>query len=153
MREMNMWTFSIRRNRHKNKLVTAVADWQHDARPTTRMLSVGPGRVCSTVSCIRPTCYKQLKVIIWIYLLTALTYDQATWQNFLSSAFWTKSRSEVPLFLELPEFPYNTVKYRWKEASMPKISSIHSAILVQHQLVTDRHTHTYTDTGLRHIPQ
>ena len=28
--------------------------------------------------------------------------------------------TEVPLFLEIPEFPYNTAKDWWKEASMPK---------------------------------
>ena len=55
----------------------------------------------------------------------------------ISPEFGTKSQREVPLFLELPEFPYNAMQDKSKEASMPKISSIHLAILLEHRLVTD----------------
>ena len=48
----------------------------------------------------------------------------------------------VLLFLEIPEFPFNTVKDRWKEAPVPKTSSIHSAVSKKHRLVTDGQTDT-----------
>ena len=37
-------------------------------------------------------------------------------------------RREVPLFLEVTEFPFNTVKDGWKEAHMPKTSSIRPSV-------------------------
>jgi len=42
------------------------------------------------------------------------------WRNFLSQDFRTKFHREVPLFLEITEFPFNTVLDGWKEARMPK---------------------------------
>ena len=53
------------------------------------------------------------------------TYDQIALKKFSNSSILEKVSGEVPLLLELPEFPYNTVQDRWKEASVPKISSIH----------------------------
>jgi len=41
------------------------------------------------------------------------------WRNYLSLEFGTKSQREVPQFLEIPKFPYNTVWNRWKEAKPP----------------------------------
>jgi len=41
-------------------------------------------------------------------------------QNFLSPEFGTKFQTEVLLFLEMPEFPLNTVQERWKEAPKQK---------------------------------
>jgi len=52
---------------------------------------------------------------------------------------------EVPLFLEMVEFAVNTVYDGWKEASMPKTSSIRSAVSIEHRLVTDRQTDRQTD--------
>ena len=60
------------------------------------------------------------------------------WRNFLSPDFRIKFQREVPLFLEITEFPFNTVQDRWKEAHMPKTSSIRSAVSIEHRLVTDR---------------
>ena len=48
----------------------------------------------------------------------------------------------MPLFLEITEFPYNTVHDGWKEAHMPKTSPIRSAVLVELRLVTDGRTDT-----------
>jgi len=48
---------------------------------------------------------------------------------------------EVPLFMEITEFPFNTVQDGWKEAHMPKPAlSIRSAVLVELRLVTDGQT-------------
>ena len=52
----------------------------------------------------------------------------------------TKFQRREPSFREiLPEFPFNTLYDRWKEAHMPKPSSIRSAVSTELQLVTDRH--------------
>jgi len=65
------------------------------------------------------------------------------WRNFLSPEFRTKFQREVSLFLEIPEFPYNTVWDRWKEASMPKKSrSIRPIVSIQHRLATDTDSKT-----------
>ena len=50
-----------------------------------------------------------------------------------------KFQMEVPSFLKIPEIPYNTVWDMWKEAVVPKTDPIRSAVLTEHQLVTDRH--------------
>jgi len=71
------------------------------------------------------------------------------WRNFLSPEFRTKFQREVPLFLEITEFPFNTVSDGWKEAHVPKISSIRSAVSIEHRLVTDRRT----DTGPWLVPR
>jgi len=60
--------------------------------------------------------------------------------NFLSPEFGTKFQTEVPLFLEIPEFPFNTVYHMWKEAAIPKISPYRSAVSIEHRFVTDGHT-------------
>jgi len=62
------------------------------------------------------------------------------WQNFLSPEFWTNFQREVPLFLEITEFPFNTVLNRWKKAHMPKTNSIRSTVSIENRLVTDRQT-------------
>jgi len=60
------------------------------------------------------------------------------WRNFLSPKFRTKFQRGVPLFLEITEFPINTVWDGLKEAHVPKTSSIRSAVLVELRVVTDR---------------
>ena len=62
------------------------------------------------------------------------------WRNSLSPEFRTKFQREVPLLFEITEFPFNTVQDVWKEAHMPKTSSIYSAVSIEHQLVTDTDT-------------
>jgi len=47
-----------------------------------------------------------------------------------------KFQQEVPLFLKVPEIPYNTVQERWKEATMPKTSPIRSTVSTEHRLVS-----------------
>ena len=79
-------------------------------------------------------------VVIFTDILAAISDTGLPWQNFLTPAFWTKSEREVPLFLELHDFSYNTVWDESNEAYMPKISSIHWAILAEQRLVTDRQT-------------
>jgi len=61
------------------------------------------------------------------------------WRNFQSPEFRTKFQREVPLFLEITEFLFNAVYDGWKEAHTPKPSSILSAVLIEHRLVTDGH--------------
>ena len=56
-------------------------------------------------------------------------------RNFKSRVWAKKFQSKVP-FLEIPEFPYNTVWDRWKETSIRPIVSI------QYRLLTDRQTDT-----------
>jgi len=65
------------------------------------------------------------------------------WRNFLSPEFRTKFQREVPLFLEITEFPFNTVKDGWKEAQVPKTSSIRSSVSIEHRLVTKAATIDY----------
>ena len=62
------------------------------------------------------------------------------WRNFLSPEFRTKFQKEVLLFSEITEFPFNIVYDGWKEAHMPKSSSIRSTVSIEHRLVTDRQT-------------
>ena len=59
-----------------------------------------------------------------------------------SPEFRTKFQREVPLFLDISEFPFNTVYDGWKEAHMPKTRSIRSAVSIEHRLVTDGQTDT-----------
>ena len=59
-------------------------------------------------------------------------------QNFISPGFRTKLQRKVPC-LQIPEFPYNKVNGRPKEASMPKTSCLRIDVSIEHQLVTDRH--------------
>jgi len=54
------------------------------------------------------------------------------WRNFLSPEFRTKFQREVHLFLEITEFPFNIAQDGWKEAHIPKTSSIRSAISTEH---------------------
>ena len=50
---------------------------------------------------------------------------------------------KVPLFLEVPEFSYNTVWDRWKKASMPRNVSINFlVVMIQYRVVTDGQTDT-----------
>jgi len=66
--------------------------------------------------------------------------DRYAVANFLSPEFMTKFQREVPLFLEIIEFLFNTVWDGWKEAHMPKTSSIRSTVSIEHRLVTDGQT-------------
>ena len=81
-------------------------------------------------------------------------YDEfccLTWRNFLSPEFGTKLQREVPLFSDVPKFPYNTVWDRSKEAFVPKTSSIRPVVSIQYRLVTDRRTDRQTNAGRQHI--
>ena len=76
--------------------------------------------------------------------------DQLLWRKFLSLEFEAKFQTEVALFLELLEFPYNTVSHRSQEALKP-ISWICSAISTELRFVTGRHrTRAYTAVAQRH---
>ena len=69
---------------------------------------------------------------------------------FLSLEFGAKFQTEVPLFLKIPEFHYNTVWARWKEASVPtKPSSISPGVLIQYRLVTDRRRDGQTEGHMK----
>ena len=69
--------------------------------------------------------------------------DRYAVANFLSPEFRTKFQREVSLFLEITEFLFNTVWDGWKEAHMPKTSSIRSTVSIEHRLVSvDRRTDT-----------
>jgi len=66
-------------------------------------------------------------------------------RNFLSPEFRTKFQREVPLFLEITEFLFNTVYVRrMEEVHMPKTSSIRLAVSIEHRLVTDTDTDRQT---------
>jgi len=71
-------------------------------------------------------------------------------KNFSKSGVWSKVSEESALIFEEPEFPFNTVWDRWKEAPVPKTSSIHSAFSIELRLVTD--TDRQTDTGPQLVP-
>ena len=43
-----------------------------------------------------------------------------------------KFQREVPLFSEIPEFPFNTVQNGWKEAHTPKTSKSKSTASIIH---------------------
>ena len=77
-------------------------------------------------------------------LLTTPSNDRLAMAKFSKSRVWDKVSERSTLFLELPEFPYNTVYAMSKEAFMPKISSIHLALLIEHPVVTET---GQTDTG------
>jgi len=66
------------------------------------------------------------------------------WQNFLSLEFETNFQREVPSFLEISKFPYNTEWDKGKEASVPKTSSIHPVVSIQYGLVMDRRRDGHT---------
>jgi len=71
------------------------------------------------------------------------------WRSFLSPEFRPQFQREVPLFLEITEFPFNTVYDGWKEAHKLKPKSIRSAVSIEHRLVTERRTarQTQADTA------
>ena len=48
--------------------------------------------------------------------------------------------------MEIPGFPFNTVQDRWKEAHVPKTSSIRSSVSIYLRLVAEKHRETDTDT-------
>jgi len=66
-------------------------------------------------------------------------------RKFLSLEFGANFQKEVPWFLEIPEFPYNTVFAKWKEVSVPKVSSIRPVVSTEYRLVTDWQTVRQTD--------
>jgi len=53
-----------------------------------------------------------------------------------------KFQREAPLFLEIPEFPFNTIQDNLRVASVPKSRSIRSTVSIQYRLVTDGRTNT-----------
>jgi len=69
-----------------------------------------------------------------------LLKTRSTTKLSLGPEFGTKFQREVPLFLEMPEFPYNTVYDIWKKVSVLKTSSILPVVSVQYRLVTDGRT-------------
>jgi len=71
------------------------------------------------------------------------------WRNFLSPEFRTKFQREVSLFFEIPEFPYNTVWDRWKEASMPKKIPLDSSDRFDTIQACDRYRQQDRQTGGR----
>jgi len=63
-------------------------------------------------------------------------------QNLLSPEFGTKVQRQVPLILEIPEFPFNTVQDGWKKAPMPKPSRrFDRTPICDRQTQTDGQTH------------
>jgi len=64
--------------------------------------------------------------------------DNVTVVKFSKSRVWPKFQTEVPVFMEVPKFPYNTVWDRRKEAFMPTTSSSPPVVSIQYRLVTDR---------------
>ena len=75
------------------------------------------------------------------------------WRTFPILDFMIKFQNDIPLFLEIPDFLYNTVYNRAKEASITKLSSIrpYFSIYMQYWFVagTDRHRHrARADTAL-----
>lgn len=60
-------------------------------------------------------------------------------KNRLSSESGTRFQMEVPLFLELPKFLFNTLQSKPRIAYVPKTRLIHSAVSIEYWLVTDRH--------------
>jgi len=89
--------------------------------------------------------YRPLSVRRFRAHLIARSKNDMPWRNFPSPELMKKFPREVPLFLEMAEFAVNTVYDGWKEASMPKTSSIRSAVSIEHRLVTDRQTDRQTD--------
>ena len=63
------------------------------------------------------------------------------WRNFPSLLFGIKSEREVPRFLDLPNF----LIIQCRIASMPKMNSIRSTVLIQYRLVMDKRTQRQTD--------
>jgi len=64
------------------------------------------------------------------------------WRNISSAqSLGVSLRWQVPLFLEIPEFLYNSLGYA-KGSCRAKTSSIRSVVSIQHWLVTDGHTTT-----------
>ena len=60
-------------------------------------------------------------------------------------AFARKIKRQILLFLEIPEFPFNTMYDEPRVASTPETSSVHSAVSIQYRLVTDRQTDGQTN--------
>jgi len=65
--------------------------------------------------------------------------------KFSECEVWNKVPEGSILILEIPKFLFNTVWDRWKEASMPKTSSIRLVVPIQYWLVTDGRTDGRTD--------
>jgi len=75
-------------------------------------------------------------------------------QNFPSPEFGTKFQRKVPLFVEIPEFPFNSVYGGWKEAPRWMEESSHARNQLDSFSCSDR-TPTcdrQTDTGPRLVP-
>jgi len=80
---------------------------------------------------------------LWASIFVELSWQHAStidmlWRN------WAKFQREVPLFLKVLEFRYNTDMS--KEAPALKTSSIRSAISIEHRLVTDTHRDRLAET-------
>jgi len=56
--------------------------------------------------------------------------------KFSKTGVWDKVPEENTLIFAVPKFPYSTVWDRWKEASMPRTSSIRPVVSIQYRLVT-----------------
>jgi len=86
------------------------------------------------------------KLWAFVHQRASLTTSNNNWlavAKFSKFRVWDKvQEGSILIFgVTVSEFPYNN---RSKEVSMSKSSSIHLAILVEHQLMTDTHTHTQT---------
>jgi len=72
--------------------------------------------------------------------LITLFDDQPVLAKLLSPEFWAVPEGSRGLpFIGMPEFPYNTLYDRSKEAHVPKTSPIRSAVSIglEHRLVMD----------------
>jgi len=75
---------------------------------TTRLPQTDPrDALCHTYRVVDAQCDK-LTTIVGQTKLTTFAMVGVSWQN-LSPESLTKFQREVPLFLEIPEFPYSTV--------------------------------------------
>jgi len=90
---------------------------------------------------------------VWTGLkLTALATVDVKWRekqkNRLSTKFVTGFEKKYLRFLEIPNFPFNTVYEKPKIASAPNTSFICSTVSIQYRLVTDS---IYRTTHMRCI--
>ena len=65
---------------------------------------------------------------------------------FASPGFGEIFLKELTLFLQIPEVPSNTMQKKPRVASVPKMNSIGSVVLIQYRRVTDGQTDRRTDT-------
>jgi len=125
-----------RRNRYHQSSPSSLVNANSQCIPTETFVWKHWTRECTVP--INKVANEKLRKITKKYKNTKITQKKLP-----EKKYWKNFTREIPKFLQIAKFPYNTVYDRWTEASMPNTSSIRLVVSIQYRL--DRQTDGRTD--------